>query len=146
MQAVLRGLMSREHALLTLQTLEVDLETNQKALADLEPPGSKVFGGDQAKVKRLDALRGDISKQELSIGAAKSEYEKIKTANDQELQRCTAERRQEYMQMVENFGATQVAASERLMEVWVQLAGDLGATPEQIAMVKKPLPAASQPH
>lgn len=30
----------------------------------------------------------------------------------------------------------QVAASERLAEVWVQLAGELGATPEQLAAVR----------
>jgi hypothetical protein len=30
----------------------------------------------------------------------------------------------------------QVAASERLAEVWVQLAGELGASPEQLAAVR----------
>ena len=30
----------------------------------------------------------------------------------------------------------QVAASERLAEVWVQLAGELGASPDQLAAVR----------
>lgn len=45
--------------------------------------------------------------------------------------------------------ALQVAASERLAEVWVQLAGELGATPEQLAVVRTDnrglLSTASQP-
>lgn len=43
----------------------------------------------------------------------------------------------------------QVAASERLAEVWVQLAGELGASPEQLAVVRTDtrglLSTASQP-
>jgi len=40
--------------------------------------------------------------------------------------------------MLENFAATQVAASERVAEVWVQLAAELGAGPEQLAALRQP--------
>jgi hypothetical protein len=43
-QAVVRGLMSREHCLLTCHTLEGDLEARQKALQDLESGATKVGG------------------------------------------------------------------------------------------------------
>lgn len=56
----------------------------------------------------MDELRGDISRLELSLGAAKAEYDKIKAANLSETARFAAERRAEYIQMLENFTATQV--------------------------------------
>jgi hypothetical protein len=60
------------------------------------------------KVKRVDELRTDVSRLELSIGAAKAEYDKIKAANVAETARFAAERRAEYSAMLENFTATQV--------------------------------------
>ena len=56
----------------------------------------------------MDDLRGDISRLELSVSAAKAEYDKIKAANLSETARFAAERRAEYTQMLENFTATQV--------------------------------------
>lgn len=60
------------------------------------------------QIKRVDDLRGDVSRLELSLGAAKAEYDKIKAANLSETARFAAERRAEYTQMLENFTATQV--------------------------------------
>eukprot|EP00878_Enallax_costatus_P044804 GHUV01053557.1.p1 GENE.GHUV01053557.1~~GHUV01053557.1.p1 ORF type:complete len:166 (+),score=67.33 GHUV01053557.1:490-987(+) len=126
MPAAVRGYMSREHQMLTWHTLEGDLEAKQKTLAEM----------DKTKVKRVEELRNDISCLELSIGAARAEYDKIKAANLSETARFAAERRAEYMQMLENFTATQVAAAERSAEVWVQLAGELGATADELAAVR----------
>jgi hypothetical protein len=64
------------------------------------------------QVRKVDDLRGDISRLELSVGAAKAEYDKIKTANLSETARFAAERRAEYVQMLENFTATQVGPCE----------------------------------
>jgi hypothetical protein len=60
------------------------------------------------QIKKVDDLRGDISRLELSVGAAKAEYDKLKAANLSETARFAAERRAEYLQMLENFTATQV--------------------------------------
>lgn len=60
------------------------------------------------QIKKVDELRGDISRLELSLGSAKAEYDKIKAANLSETARFAAERRAEYLQMLENFTATQV--------------------------------------
>jgi hypothetical protein len=162
-QAVLRGLTSREHAMVTHTTLESDLAARQKALADLQvgglaigaggsrafgdeaahappllrhpsvtsvtdppqpthpppsifsppPPktqlaGAKVFGGDKAKERRADDLKGEAAQLELSVGAARAEYERLVAINRAELERFGRERRGEYSVMVENFAATQV--------------------------------------
>eukprot|EP00775_Hariotina_reticulata_P008356 gene8356-8540_t len=139
MPAAIRGYMSREHQMLTWHTLAADLEAKQKLLAD----------ADKSKVKRVEELRTDISRLELSITSAKAEYEKIKAANLTETARFAAERRAEYSLMLENFTAIQVAAAERMAEVWVQLASELGASPEELAAVRTSntglLTTASQP-
>ncbi|KIY99426.1 hypothetical protein MNEG_8536 [Monoraphidium neglectum] len=145
MPAVLRGLTSREHALVTHATLESDLAARNKALADLQLAGAKVFGGDKAKAKRAEDLRTEIAQLELSIGSARAEYEKIAEINRSELERFGRERRAEYTAMVENFAATQVAASERLLEVWLQLAGELGAAPAELAAIRQSAPRSGGP-
>lgn len=50
-QAVIKGLVSREHQLNTQQTLTGDLEARKAALAGLEAGSAKVFGGDVARVR-----------------------------------------------------------------------------------------------
>jgi hypothetical protein len=96
------------------------------------------FGGDRAKQKQIEELRLEVSRLEISIGVAKGEYDKIKATNGSETARFVSERRCEYMAMVENLAATQVAASERFLEVWLQVARELGATQEQLAAVRQP--------
>ncbi|GBF95905.1 sorting nexin 2A-like [Raphidocelis subcapitata] len=140
MPAVLRGLTSREHALVTQHTLEGDLVARQKALADLQLAGAKVFGGDKAKAKKSEDLRTEVAQLELSIGSARAEYDRIKAINRDELERFAAERRAKYAAMVENFAATQVAAHERLLEVWLQLAGELGASPAELGAIRSAAP------
>lgn len=61
----------------------------------------------------MDELRGDVARLELSVGAARAEYDKIKAANVAETARFAAERRAEYSAMLENFTATQVGCIER---------------------------------
>jgi cell division protein FtsB len=61
------------------------------------------------QLKRVEELKMDISRLELSITSAKAEYEKIKAANLSETTRFAAERRAEYSLMLENFTAIQVS-------------------------------------
>ena len=43
--------------------------------------GSKVLGGDASRLRRADELRSDASRLEMSIVAARAEYERIKGVN-----------------------------------------------------------------
>ena len=43
--------------------------------------GSKVLGGDATRARRADELKTDASRLEMSIVAAKAEYDRIKAAN-----------------------------------------------------------------
>lgn len=143
MPAVLRGLNSREHQLLTQHTLEADLETKQRAVRELEAAAP---GSERGKHVRLGALHGDVSALERSIGAAGAEYCKIKAANHEELQRFHVERRRDLLMMAHNLCLVQTAWSERALDVWLQLASELGATPEQVAAAGgRPVPADSAP-
>ena len=139
----MRGLTSREHALLTHATLEADLAARRRALADAEAAAGRVLGGDQAKLRRAEELKSEAAQLELSVGAAWAEYERVKAANKKELERVSQERRAELSAMVEALAATQVAAGERLLEAWLQLAGDVGAAPEQLAAARSGAAAAA---
>lgn len=77
-QGVLKGMGAREKQLLTAETLEADLEQRKKLLAEAEAGGGNKLGS-----KRVNDLKFEISQLELSITAAKNEYEKIKAANVQ---------------------------------------------------------------
>ncbi len=77
-QGVLKGMGAREKQLLTAETLEADMEQRKKLLAEAEAGGGNKLGS-----KRVNDLKFEISQLELSITAAKNEYEKIKTANVQ---------------------------------------------------------------
>ncbi len=74
MQAVLRGLTSREHALLTHHTLEADLDARKKALAELEAGtgGKPVFGGDKAKVRAREDAWHELFRTLQSIAVSVS--------------------------------------------------------------------------
>ncbi len=69
---------AREKQLLTAETLEADMEQRKKLLAEAEAGGGNKLGS-----KRVNDLKFEISQLELSISAAKNEYEKIKAANVQ---------------------------------------------------------------
>ena len=43
--------------------------------------GSKVLGGDSSRSRRVEDLKTEASRLEMSIVAAKAEYERIKEAN-----------------------------------------------------------------
>ena len=47
----------------------------------LQAAGAKVLGGDSSRARRTEDLKTEASRLEMSIVAAKAEYERIKEAN-----------------------------------------------------------------
>mmetsp|Transcript_24550 Transcript_24550/g.53643 ORF Transcript_24550/g.53643 Transcript_24550/m.53643 type:complete len:672 (+) Transcript_24550:240-2255(+) len=136
MPAAVKGLSHREKQLLTANTLQADLEAKHRAIRDLEVAGAKVFGGDSAKQRKISELKEDVAKLELSIQAARAEYDKIKTSNHEELSRLRSDMKMDLVHMARMYSAVQAASSERALEVWLQLAGEMGATSEEINRAK----------
>ncbi|PNW78052.1 hypothetical protein CHLRE_10g462300v5 [Chlamydomonas reinhardtii] len=139
MPAAHKGLRAREKALLTADTLQADLEARRRAIGDLEAAGAKVLGGDAAKAKKVAELSGDVSVLEQSIAAARSQYDKIKDVNRQEMSRLQCELRGDLLAMAQHYGAVMEAAARRDTEIWLQAATELGATPAQLAAAKASL-------
>lgn len=137
MPAVLRGLNSREHQLLTQTTLEAQLEAKRKSIEELEGGAQKLFMGDRGKVRYLNELKSDVNQLELSISAARTEYQKIRDVNQQELTRFRDERSADMMQLMQNFAVVQTASAQRQLEMWLHLASTLGAQPEQLQQAKE---------
>lgn len=136
MPSIHKALRQREKQLLTADTLQGDLEARQRSIRELEAAGAKVFGGDQAKQRRVAELQLDMSRLEMSIMAAKAEYDRIKAANLQELSRIQGEMRMDFTHMLRMFAVAQAASSERLLEVWLQAAGELGAGPTELEQAR----------
>lgn len=61
--------------------MQGDLEARQRAIRELEAAGAKVLGGDQGRQRRVTELQNEGSRLEMSIMAAKAEYDRIKGAN-----------------------------------------------------------------
>lgn len=96
------------------------------------------------KERRLGALKEEASQLELSIGAARSQYDKIKAANKSELQRFDSEHRTDLLAMLQSFAAVQAAAAARQKDVWLYTAAELGAPVAQLAALGG-APASLQP-
>ncbi|GIL87549.1 hypothetical protein Vretimale_14752 [Volvox reticuliferus] len=136
MPAALKGLRARDKALLTADTVQSDLEGRRKAIVDLEAAGAKVFGGDTAKAKKVAELNGDVAVLEQSVVAARARYDKIKEINHQEMSRLRCELRSDLMSMLHRYATIMSACSQRNLEIWLQAAAELQATPEQLQAAK----------
>lgn len=78
MLAVQSGFSDRASALLTVQTLMSDLSSLHSKVEKLEAASSKIFGGDQSRLQKLEELKGKISITEDSKSCAVREYKRIK--------------------------------------------------------------------
>ncbi|EFJ49103.1 hypothetical protein VOLCADRAFT_90391 [Volvox carteri f. nagariensis] len=136
MPAALKGLRARDKALLTADTLQSDLEARRKAISELEAAGAKVFGGDAAKAKRVVELSGDVAVLEQSVVAAQARYDRIKEVNQQEVSRLRSELRTDMLAMLQHYAAIMSACSQRHLEIWLQAAGELQATSDQLLAAK----------
>jgi hypothetical protein len=99
------------------------------------------YGGAPSSSRRAEELRADIARLELSCAAARREYDRLATVNRAELARVSAERSAELGAMLESLSATQAAASERALEIWLALAQELRCAPERLAPLRSALTA-----
>lgn len=170
--------------------LQGDLEARQRAIRELEAAGAKVLGGDQGRQRRVTEIQNEVSRLEMSIMAAKAEYDRIRAANlqvrvgwhgggtrstgqiargfahpsfsqvpnqllassstrrprcdpspsappsVQELVRVQGEMRVDFSHMLRMYCLAQAASAERLLEVWLQAGGELGAGAQELADAK----------
>ncbi|KAF5835184.1 hypothetical protein DUNSADRAFT_7774, partial [Dunaliella salina] len=120
-------------------TLRADMGSRNNSIRDIEASNAKVLGGavDPKQARRLEELRNDVSKLEYSLAAASAEYERIASVNQQEFVRLQAEQKEDMQRMVHAFTTTQVMRAERDAEVWLSLAGELGAKPEALNTIRE---------
>ncbi|KAL6760863.1 hypothetical protein V8C86DRAFT_2546620 [Haematococcus lacustris] len=145
MPSAVKGLGTREKQLLTADTLAADLAARQRAIKELEASGPRTLGGEAGKVARLQELRGDVSKLECSIQAARAEYQRIASVNQQELARQQADYAADMCSMCQGLAQLQALNAQRVGQVWLQLALELGVPQEQLASAGESLllPAAA---
>ncbi|TKW27905.1 hypothetical protein SEVIR_3G288600v4 [Setaria viridis] len=122
MLSVHTALSDRASALLTVQTLMSDLASLQSRIEKLEAASSKIFGGDRARIRRVEELRETIRATEDAKFCALREYERIKENNRSELQRLDTERKEDFLAMLKGFVASQAAYAEKIVDGWQTVA------------------------
>ncbi|KAL4859717.1 5'-3' exoribonuclease 2 [Chlorella vulgaris] len=126
--AVTAALRERETALLTLQSIEEDLERRRGAVVALEESGARRVGGDAAKARKVAAMQNDVSALEAALSAAQLEYERVKARNLQELERVRLERASEFARLARGFAEVDAMYGQRCQEIWRNVAADFGAS------------------
>lgn len=81
MLAVHGAFSDRASALLTIQTLMSDLTSLHARTEKLEAASSKIFGGDRARIRKVEELKETIRVNEDAKSCALREYERIKVMN-----------------------------------------------------------------
>ncbi|KAL6631021.1 hypothetical protein ACP70R_028361 [Stipagrostis hirtigluma subsp. patula] len=112
----------RASALLTVQTLMSDLASLQSRIEKLEAAASKIFGGDRARLRKVEELRETIRATEDAKFCALREYERIKENNRSELQRLDREKKEDFLDMLKGFVTSQVAYAEKVVDGWETVA------------------------
>ncbi|GJM88306.1 hypothetical protein PR202_ga04355 [Eleusine coracana subsp. coracana] len=104
----------RASALLTVQTLMSDLASLQSRIEKLEAAASKIFGGDRARLRKVEELKETIRATEDAKFCALREYERIKENNRSELHRLDRERKEDFLEMLKGFVTSQCYVSVML--------------------------------
>ncbi|PKA66887.1 Sorting nexin 2B [Apostasia shenzhenica] len=114
----------RSDALLTVQTLLSDIASWRTRVDKLEVASSRIFGGDESRIRRLEEIRKTISVTEDAKDCAVREYERIKERNRFELERFDKERRDDFESMLRGLAINQAGYFEKIANVWDAVANE----------------------
>lgn len=81
MLAVNNAFSDRSSALLTVQTLLSELSSLNSRIEKLEAAASKIFGGDRARIRKIEELKETHRETEDAKSSAVREYERIKVTS-----------------------------------------------------------------
>lgn len=81
MLAVRGAFSDRSNALLTVQTILSDLSSMHSRAEKLEVASSRIFGGDESRIRKLEEIRKTIRATEDAKSCAVREYERIKVTS-----------------------------------------------------------------
>ncbi|KAI4383895.1 hypothetical protein MLD38_009685 [Melastoma candidum] len=135
--AIRSAFVDRSNALLTVQTLLSELSALQSRSEKLEAASSKIFGGDKARIRKIEELKETIRVTEDAKYIAIREYERIKENNRLELERFDAERRADFLNMLKGFVVNQVGYAEKITDVWGKVAEETSCYARQRTTVEK---------
>lgn len=125
--AVVAALREREAALLTVQSIEEDLERRRRAVVQAEEAAARRVGGDAAKARKVAALQNDVAALEAALTAAQQEYDRVKARNLQELERSRQERSANFGQLARDFAQVDALFGQRCLEIWRDVCEEFGA-------------------
>jgi len=123
--AAIKALREREAALLTEQALQEEADQKRDAIATLQREGSKVYGSDQGKRRRVEGLEKEVRDLDRALSAAAAEYRRVLGHNQEELGRLQTHRSERLAYLLHSLAAVQHDAAARTATTWRQVAADL---------------------
>ncbi|KAL3521264.1 hypothetical protein ACH5RR_019413 [Cinchona calisaya] len=122
MLAVNNAFSDRSNALLTVQTLLSELSSLNSRIEKLQVASSKIFGGDRARIQKIEELKETVRVTEDAKSCAIAEYSRIKENNKNELDRQDKERHDDFLSMLKGFIVNQAGYAEKMAKVWETVA------------------------
>lgn len=121
--AVTAALREREAALLTVDSIQEDLDRKRASLAGVEEGQGGT--GDANKARKAATLRNEIASLEAAVEAAQAEYDRVKGRNLEELARWGEEKEAEFARMMRGYAQVAALYEERAAQVWRGVEEDL---------------------
>ncbi|CAL5404692.1 unnamed protein product [Camellia sinensis] len=136
MLAVNNAFTDRSSALLTVQTLLSELSALHSKIEKLEAAASKIFGGDRARIRKIEELKATVRVTEDAKSCAVREYERIKEChnvessdskvdndnNKNEFERLDKDMHNDFLSMLKGFAVNQAGYAEKMANVWEMVA------------------------
>ncbi|KAI8007798.1 Sorting nexin 2B [Camellia lanceoleosa] len=122
MLAVNNAFTDRSSALLTVQTLLSELSALHSKIEKLEAAASKIFGGDRARIRKIEELKATVRVTEDAKSCAVREYERIKDNNKNEFERLDKDMHNDFLSMLKGFAVNQAGYAEKMANVWEMVA------------------------
>eukprot|EP01025_Chloroclados_australasicus_P055401 TRINITY_DN66_c5_g1_i1.p1 TRINITY_DN66_c5_g1~~TRINITY_DN66_c5_g1_i1.p1 ORF type:complete len:554 (-),score=85.44 TRINITY_DN66_c5_g1_i1:327-1988(-) len=133
MPAVLEALNAREGALLTLQTLDNEIEAKEAKIEELQNPSNASI---ETRQKRIANVRSDLEALKAAQESADAQYKMIKDRNQQEIARLNQQQEMEFMDMLIKFADIQNKFWVQQRAAWKRVAVELGADENDIDMTQ----------
>eukprot|EP01023_Acetabularia_acetabulum_P049404 TRINITY_DN5273_c0_g1_i1.p1 TRINITY_DN5273_c0_g1~~TRINITY_DN5273_c0_g1_i1.p1 ORF type:complete len:585 (-),score=103.75 TRINITY_DN5273_c0_g1_i1:1211-2908(-) len=125
MPAVLEGMNAREGALLTLETLDNEVNSKKAKVEELNAPSSIPF---DTRQKRIANLQSDLTALQAARESADQQYQLIRKRNQQDMEFLYVQKDTEFMDMLTNLAEIQFQWWSKQQQMWTRAAMDLGAS------------------
>ena len=134
----------RKKALLTVQTLNAEIDRKRAAVSKLEAKSGSKLGGDASITGKLAEVGRELATAESACVVAKEQYALIKERNAEEFERLNKERKAAFTTMLVHFAKSQANYADRAAALYSACATEIEVNTAAGAKGKGKAPAAEE--